>query len=412
MPIKRLVNRLAAFPRIGELRKGAPKPERGIGQDLKHFRFTPQPGEEGVAELFRAAYGNTPREINAYLLHEATDDNFETWQEEWVAGGLVHRCDGETCVLWLENGAYRTAPVGFGRPCPGGCKQVGRLRILVPELKRMATVLVMTTSIHDVMNLREQILQAEQTAATMQGSLKGIPFILKRRPRRISIPRYDEKTKKTTRVRAEKWLLSIEPHPDWVARLLDGLNQVALPSERRATLALPAGSVADMDNEPPDDFPYAPPATDFGAEPPFEEDDEEEDEGAAETEATSEPVRPAPSGRQRSAEADDLDLWIGGVRARVAENGSPRWRESATEAQLGAVKGLVDKAVGKEARGVLMKALFNLPQIDAIQFGQASVVIDLAQKDGQFAANAKRLVAKATGQREMPIHPHDALAVG
>ena len=39
MPIIGLTDRPASFPQIGILRKGAPKPERGPGRDLKHFRF-------------------------------------------------------------------------------------------------------------------------------------------------------------------------------------------------------------------------------------------------------------------------------------------------------------------------------------------------------------------------------------
>lgn len=229
MPIKRLSNQEPAFPKIGTLRKGAPKPnDKQPGKDLTYFRFdTPDP--EAQAD-FEAAYGKTPASVNVYLPYPTTDENFSVWQEEYRAGGLVHRCDGETMTVHLlPNGMYSTEP----KPCPyhgkqtdrnTGCKPVGRLSVIVPELKRFAYVTVGTNSINDIMELTANL----NAVVAMRGSLQGVPMVLTRRPEKISTP-----DGKGGRVRYEKWMLHIEPDPAWVRVQLDGMRINAL---------LPAGA--------------------------------------------------------------------------------------------------------------------------------------------------------------------------
>ena len=65
MPIIGLTDRPASFPQIGILRKGAPKPERGPGRDLKHFRFDTD--DTDAAGRFRTVYGNEPTSIHVFL---------------------------------------------------------------------------------------------------------------------------------------------------------------------------------------------------------------------------------------------------------------------------------------------------------------------------------------------------------
>lgn len=222
MAIKRLA-REASFPCIGKLRKGGAKQTREkngkkyevYGEDLTYFRFDTD--DERAAKMFHAAYGAEPAEINVYLPHQSAEMNFSSWQEAYLAGGLQHRCDGETCVLWLapDGKTYHTDP----KPCPGGCKEVGRLMVIIPELQRFAFVTVETHSINDIMTLTENL----QAVEYLRGDLRGIPFVLKRRPKEISTPTGDGK-----RARREKWLLSIEVDPAWAALQLDSMRQAAL----------------------------------------------------------------------------------------------------------------------------------------------------------------------------------------
>lgn len=238
-----LTDRGPQFPQIGVLRKGAPRPEHGRapGKDLAHFRFDSDDAD--ACQVFADAYGDEPRRVNVYLPYATTEENFETCKEAWNASALLHRCNGETCLRYLSNkdGRYYSDPI----PCPGGCKPVGRLKVIIPELRRMVYVVAETHSIHDIINLQQQLTALEM----LRGSLRGIPMILSRYPREISTPRDDGK-----RARVTKWLLSIEAAPSWVELQLTAMERQALPVSA-PQLALPAptmqignGQIVDMES--------------------------------------------------------------------------------------------------------------------------------------------------------------------
>ena len=99
MPIKGITDRDAAFPQIAVLRKGAPKGDNRPGKDLDYFRIDTKYAD--VAKTFKAAYGEQPQTVNVFLPFATPEQNFDAWQGEYTAGALVHRCNGETMVLWL-----------------------------------------------------------------------------------------------------------------------------------------------------------------------------------------------------------------------------------------------------------------------------------------------------------------------
>lgn len=225
MPIKGLTDRPASFPQIGILRKGAPKPERGPGRDLKYFRFDTDDAE--AARAFQTVYGDEPTSIRVYLPFATAAENFEAWQEHWTAGALQHRCDGQTCVLWLNGQRYSQQAV----PCPHAkldpsdrdrCKPAGRLKVVIPELRRLAYVTVLTGSVHDIIAITEQLAALE----SLRGDLRGVPMILRRTPRDISMPGQGGK-----RTRVEKWLISVEAAPTWVDLQLAAQERAALPMQ-------------------------------------------------------------------------------------------------------------------------------------------------------------------------------------
>lgn len=240
MPIKGLTERPASFPQIGILRKGAKKTqENKPGADLKYFRFVCEDTE--AQDAFQASFGAQPEEIEILMPFAKTDENFEAWKEEWAASSLIHRCDGEICVLWLDRttGTYSTEP----KRCPGGCKQTGRIKVIVPSLQRLAYVTVLTTSIWDIINIHENLMALE----LLRGDLRGIPLILRRKPREISTPAGNGK-----RARRSKSLITIEAKPAWVALQLAAQQQAALPSA--APLLLPEG-MPEGTPDPEDDEP-------------------------------------------------------------------------------------------------------------------------------------------------------------
>lgn len=248
MGIKGLTDRQASFPRIGELRKGAVKGNNRPGVDLTHFRFTSN--IDGVESKFAAIYGNEPQAVNIFLPYASTDENFEAWQEEWAGGGLVHRCDGQYVVMYQKDGEY-IQPQPGEMVCPyesgkrprtkqkPGCKPSGRLKVILPELGRLAYVTALTTSINDIMELHANLSAYE----ALRGSLQGIPFILSRVPRMVSTPGQDGK-----RTRREKWLLHIEAAPDWVQAQLSVMQRQALPMSTTTPMLIESGDY-DVDYE-------------------------------------------------------------------------------------------------------------------------------------------------------------------
>lgn len=234
MPIKRLT-RGPALPRLGILRKGAKKGANRPGKNLTYFRIdTPF---DDLEKAFYEKFGKEPREIPVYLPFPDIEQNWAAWQEEWKAGGLVHRCDGETMILWRKsNGKMSTDE----KPCPfftgekqrttnnPGCTPVGRLKVIIPDLSaRFGFFTVQTTSENDIVRL-DSLLKGYFRIA---GNLTGIRFTLSRRPEKISVPMEDGK-----RVRKEEWLLNLEVDPTWA--------QYQLLAARTRAMTLPVDITA------------------------------------------------------------------------------------------------------------------------------------------------------------------------
>lgn len=242
MSIKGLTDRAAAFPSVGILRKGEKKvKENAPGKDLTFFRFVT---DDGLAEkMFIEAYPNEDalRNINVFLPHKTTDENMDSWIEKWLASSLVYRSDGETVVLWKSpKGGFSTEAKPDPRPEIGadgkradGSLQVGRLSVIVPELGRFATVTVLTTSKHDIINLTRQLRSYE----ALLGDLRGIPFVIRRRLTTISTPAENGK-----RARREKWLLSIETQAQWSIAKLGMMEREALAT---GNMVIEAGTTDD-----------------------------------------------------------------------------------------------------------------------------------------------------------------------
>lgn len=240
MPIKGLTDRReTSFPKIGDVRKGGKRPDdKHIGKDLTYFRVEFGEHEAEAAARFLEVYGAEPREINVMLPFAEIDRNFEAWQEAYTAGALQHRCDGETCVIWRDpTGELHHEP----KPCPGGCVPVGRLKIIIPELRRLAYVVVHTTSRWDIVEITANL---EALSRLTGNGVNGIPLVLKRRPRQVSTPAIDPKTHQPTgkRVRREKWMLSIEADPAWVDAQIGHMRLLSMPGGQDAPPSLAAGA--------------------------------------------------------------------------------------------------------------------------------------------------------------------------
>lgn len=217
MGIKGLTDRRARLPVIGYLRKGAPRQDGQRPRDLDHFRFTSD--DPIVTAEFAALYGEEPHEITALLPYHNLEECFEAWYEEWRGSVLVHRCDGESCVVWLDaaTNTYRHDP----RPCPDAgkpdeerrCRPRGRLSVLVHGLWRFGVVVVLTGSRRDIDTISRVLRVCQRWAG---GSLQGIPLRLRRRVERYSYS--DPRSKR--RSTGEKSFIVLEPDADWFARAM------------------------------------------------------------------------------------------------------------------------------------------------------------------------------------------------
>lgn len=226
MPIVGLTDTGIAKPtQIGKLRKGSPKGERGVGVELDHFRFAPEQGWEHTSALFVEAYGDSPRELVVKLPCCYVDENLSSWYFSWSAGGLLRKCDGETCHLhrstYKEN--FSTTPEicplkdNPSTKCPMGCKPTGSLSLILPKLRSPGLVTLETHSYNDLKNLYGSLLDAFEKL----GDLRDVPFRLSRRQKEVATPVMGKDKKPTgEKTKRLKWLCFIEIDPDWFSLML------------------------------------------------------------------------------------------------------------------------------------------------------------------------------------------------
>lgn len=240
------MNSIPQFPEIGRIRKGAQKTANRPGEDLKYFRFELDENETEAKAAIAKLYPEKPASLRIWLPFKTVEENFWWGREAYVAGGLLHRCSvqehwEDRTIEFQRDGSGQTI-ISHGKPrqkCKDGesvgswknretgeivqvyCRPVGRLKIILPELQRLVFFTVLTTSIHDIENLKNELGAYEQMGPK---GLAGIPLILKRVPKKISRP-----DKKEGRVRCEKWLLHLEVDPRWAQKLFVALTNASMP---------------------------------------------------------------------------------------------------------------------------------------------------------------------------------------
>lgn len=235
MPIKRFREGLSSHKPgliVGQLHKGSQKTETGMGHDLDYWRFEPSENYPDIAAVFEDKYGKEPRRITVALPFKTPDEVFSEWCEVWSKSSLVHRCDGETAVLWREGAVMKTG----SKPCPGGHSvkggvedpindSIGRLIVIVPELIAAGYygyVSVATKSKNDIAH----ILKVLDEVYRNHDDLRGILFELVRVKENISAPGFGKTAGSRTRV--DKWLINLVPSAKWAQALLEVQKNKAL----------------------------------------------------------------------------------------------------------------------------------------------------------------------------------------
>ena len=223
------------LPRLGRLRKGGAKQEKNgksvFGKDLEYFRFTSE--NPAVVSAFTKEYHEQPNNLHVFMPFATRDECFPTWKEAWDASTLLHRCDGRTCEIWWD--AQRKVYSREPKPCPGGCKEVGRLEVVLPELFRSGFVGTVTMETHgknDMMAIASCLDKVEIERTEHGLDLRGVGFILRRHNESISTPGWGDNAGKRQRV--VKSLVSLEPVAAWAEKVI-ALADGAKPAEIAAT---------------------------------------------------------------------------------------------------------------------------------------------------------------------------------
>lgn len=372
-PIAGLTDRESAVPRLpvlGQLRKGEPRPESGDrpGRDTDHFRFTSRAPE--VAAAFKEAYGSAPQALPVYLPYPRVNENFQTWQEEWVRGGLVHRCDGETVSLWFDPKrlVYVRSPRVDGKPmpCPRGCSPTGRLYVVLPGLVvagHVGLVLLTTGSVHDILAIHGGLISVAQ-----RNDLTGVGFTLRRTETEITAVQQVQGERK--RVRRPYWRVELVPDPAWM--------RVKLEQERRAALGLPAGPTIDGETGEVVEGTWRdvkPPSSESAK---FETTTDEKGEEATGTEPKKKPDRSRPL---------DLETLKKALKGRAKTYGlgpATNRKQNVVAAKLNAVAAM---ASGSKSRDVLtrlrkqfMQAVLGFETVRKLVDGYCDALLDWATR--------------------------------
>lgn len=255
MPIIGLTDRTPSFKEIGRLRLGIPKSQALVSgpKEIAHFRPDFRPDAMSAAAVFTEIYGTTPTEIHIRLPFTDISRCWDAFYMVYNKTGLLGMADGQkwlylrdqTGRLKVKDGHVSLAdddlPVDqYGVPYMPFDKNIpvysytnakgaevavyakpeGRLKVLIPELKRAAFVTVITHSVYNVMKISEQLAGIEQVAKSAGLSLPLVPMILSRRKEVISVSINGKKALQ------EHYLLNIEIDPTWMEAQFKYLDTV------------------------------------------------------------------------------------------------------------------------------------------------------------------------------------------
>jgi len=263
MPIRSVDQRVREqFPRIGRLRKGAPKRKKRDangdeyetwGEDLHWFRFVTD--NPAVLAALAKHYGAEPDSMEIMLPHSTVEANFDYMREYYRAGGLDFYCDEKFAYLWRDDDGYmRTDP----KPCPycsgaklrtskdPGCRPAGYLTVILPKLVEegfAGHILVETHSWNDIYSILGSLKYAASLRQRNVLGLRGIVWRLYRVPNKVSTPFSKDERRK--RARREKWLVKLEPTAQWVQAQIEAEKAAALLPDPRMALLQAANAEVD-----------------------------------------------------------------------------------------------------------------------------------------------------------------------
>ena len=244
-----------AFPEVGVIRKGAEKADNGVvGKDLNdRFRVVFYPGAGEIAAAFFAAYDTyQPHTIRAMAPFRSVWDAWSNYNEAYNAGRMIAQADDEHYIVLRDplTGEYQVRNGEPHRPYTPGegiayerngkrivlkLKPTGRLRLFLPELGRMVTLTLKTTSYYDRLNVQGHLGAIQAIAEALNGgNAAGIPLVIYRAEREVTWNKPDGGA-----LRVKKWLVNIEADAEWVKAATQRLSRFALTGEMPVGLLQP-----------------------------------------------------------------------------------------------------------------------------------------------------------------------------
>lgn len=238
------------LPRIGTIRKGAPKPQKGPGKDLEYFRLDRT--DPAVAAAWSEVMGSEPKSLSGILPYTDPAENLSIWDELWQGKRLLWRGDGERLHVQLQGNSYvRYAPGnGPAQPAAAGetvnklkVARVSRLRLLLPQLGVAGIFEVMSSSAIDADELWANLMWIRSIVATLQGA----PVTVFRAERQFNVAQPDGNT-----MIVKKHMLHLMLDGRSLAKLMPAPDSPLLaPPAAAPALALTAGH--DEDDDAPED---------------------------------------------------------------------------------------------------------------------------------------------------------------
>ena len=311
MPIYGLTDRTPSFKEIARLRLGIPKSEAAASgpKEISYFRCDFRPDALDAQALFIATYGTQPTSINFRLpfpdISRCWDANYETYNKfgmlgladgrRWLylrhnktgellvkdgvpthtEGTKVDESTGEVYLPFDPKVAVYSYTSKKGEEVKVYARPTGRLRILIPELKRAAYVQIITNSLYNCIHLSEQLAGVAEIAKNAGMSLPQVPMTITRRKESISVSFNGHKQMQ------EHYLLNIEIDPRWMEAQFAYMNALMPGTTIPAPLQLMTGAAPKITLTPEDLSENA--ASD--ADDPFiDEDDQQAQFGNADSE--------------------------------------------------------------------------------------------------------------------------------
>lgn len=280
MPIKDLQTTEYGFPEAGRIRLGIKKVNnKGTEYPVETDYFVLSDAQDLIPH-----YGPQPKELLVFLPYQERDRNFRAFYELFKTGGLYCQGDGEF-INWQidpagsgttvirdskviqkyteENG--ESYPDGSQVPCSGRnrkdaplyprcekCMARALLFVLIRDPKdplklvgnRLAYYRLSTGSIHNIIGLTESLNTFAYLAAGFRKGLAGIPLILRRTERTMSVnTKSKENPDIATRSQVTKHFLAFEADPIWSEVASLSIAAQALNKPVDELLALPDGII-------------------------------------------------------------------------------------------------------------------------------------------------------------------------